>query len=258
MITSTKNETIKQIKALQARAKARRAAGSFIVEGVRLSEEAISSGWPVQLCLYTTEMTERGLGLVEKLRAAGTEVLEAAPHVIAAASDTQAPQGILLKLGLSPLPLPENPNFVVVLDQLRDPGNVGTLLRTAASACVDAVLLSNGSADPFSPKVIRSGMGAHFRVPVHTMETEEIISFCQSQNLVLLLAEANSGTIYHQVDLSSPLALVVGSESAGPNPEFKAQAAEFLQIPMPGRSESLNAAVAASVLIFEVLRQRDD
>jgi len=256
IITSTKNETIKQLKSLQARSRARREAGAFVIEGVRLAEEVVLSGWPVQLCLYSSELANRGLTLVDKLRTAGTEVLEAAPHVLTAASDTQSPQGILLKLKFAPLPLPESPSFVLVLDQLRDPGNIGTLLRTSAAAAVDAVLLTTGCADPFSPKVIRSGMGAHFKLPVHTMEIHEIITFCQSHNISLMLTEANSGTIYHQADLRAPLALVVGSEAVGPSPEFKSQDAEILQIPMPGESESLNAAVAASIVIFEVLRQR--
>ena len=194
MITSTKNDTIKQLKSLQTRSKTRREAGAFIVEGVRLAAEALNSGWQIQLCLYSSELTGRGLALVEELREAGTEVIEAAPHVVDAASDTQTPQGILLKLALTPLPLPENPTLVVVLDQLRDPGNVGTLLRTAAAAGVDAVLLTAGSADPFSPKVIRSAMGAHFQLPLHTLETDDIINFCQTQNLPLVLAEANSGS----------------------------------------------------------------
>lgn len=256
MITSTKNEKVKHIKALQGRAKARREVGAFVVEGIRLAEEALGSGWQAQLCIYDPDLSERGFTLVEQLKSSGVEVLEAAPHVIAAASDTQTPQGILLVLELTSLPLPENPDFILVLDQLRDPGNAGTLLRTAAAAGVDAVLLSAGSVDTFSQKVLRSGMGAHFRLPVHSMPTEEIISFCHQHNLALLLAESNKGAVYHDADLKSPLALVVGSEAHGPDAGFQAAADGYLHIPMPGESESLNAAVAASVLIFEAVRQR--
>jgi TrmH family RNA methyltransferase len=256
MITSTKNETIKHIKALQARPKSRREAGAFIVEGIRLAEEAVNSGWLTHLCLYSSELNQRGLAVVEQLREAGVETLEAAPHVIAAASNTRTPQGILLKLDLAPPPIPEDPTFILVLDQLRDPGNVGTLLRTAAAASVDAVLLSAGSADAFSPKVLRSGMGAQFRLPVHSMDPKEIISFCKEQRLRILLAEANKGTPYHLADLKSPFALIVGSEAHGPSTGFQSDADGYLQIQMPGKTESLNAAVAASIMIFETVRQR--
>ena len=256
MLTSTKNEKIKHIKALQARAKARREAGAFVVEGIRLAEEALTAGWPVELCLYDPEINERGQVLVETLRSAAVETLAAAPNVIAAASDTQTPQGILLVLKLIPLPLPETLDFVLVLDQLSDPGNAGTLLRTAAAAGVDAVLLSAGSVDPFSPKVVRSGMGAHFRLPVHTLLVEEIVTSCRARGLRMLLAEAGKGTAYYNADLKSPLVLVVGSEAHGPGDDFQAAADGCLHIPMPGDSESLNAAVAASVLVFEAVRQR--
>ena len=256
MITSTKNETVKHIRALQNRAKERRKAGLFVVEGVRLAEEALRTGWPVQQCLYDPEMTERGLAVVSALQAAGVETLEAAPHVIAAASDTETPQGVLLTLALSPLPLPETSDFVLVLDRLGDPGNAGTLLRTAAAAGIDAVLFSTGSVDPFSPKVVRSGMGAHFQLPVHTLPVDEIVQYCRAHGLRLLLAEAEKGECYHAAELISPLALVVGSEAHGPGDTFQMAADGYLHIPMPGNFESLNAAVAASVLIFETLRQR--
>jgi TrmH family RNA methyltransferase len=256
MITSTKNEKVKKIKALQGRAKTRRETGAFVVEGIRLVEEALTAKWQARLCLYDPELNERGLALVEELRETGVEMLEAASHVIAAASDTQTPQGILLVLDLTPLPLPESPDFILVLDQLRDPGNAGTLLRTAAAAGVNAVLFSTGSVDAFSPKVLRSGMGAHFRLPVHAMPVGEIITFCRESNLRIMLAEANKGTPYHAADLKAPLALVVGSEAHGPGEEFHSAADGYLHIPMPGESESLNAAIAASVLLFEAVRQR--
>lgn len=258
MITSTKNEKVKQIKSLQGRAKERREAGAFVVEGIRLAEEVLAAGFPVRLCLYSPEINPRGLALVDTMQAAGVETLEAAPHVIAAASDTQTPQGILLVVELTPLPFPEKPNLVLVLDQLGDPGNAGTLLRTAAAAGVDAVLLSAGSVDPFSPKVIRSGMGAHFRLPVHNMPAEEIIALCRKHSLRIMLAEADKGAAYHAADLKSPLAIVVGSEAHGPGAAFHQAADGYLHIPMPGASESLNAAVAASVLLFEALRQRTE
>jgi TrmH family RNA methyltransferase len=258
MITSTKNDTVKQLKSLQSRARERREAGAFVVEGVRLAEEALSAGWPVRLCLYDTDLNQRGQAVVAALRQASVETIPAAPHVIAAISDTQTPQGILLTLDYAALPLPEKAEFVLVLDRLGDPGNAGTLLRTAAATGMDAVLFSTGSVDPFSPKVLRSGMGAHFRLPVHTLPEDEIVSICHARSLRMLLAEAGKGDVYTAADLRSPLALAVGSEAHGPGEVFQSAADGYVHIPMPGESESLNAAVAASVLVFEALRQRSN
>jgi TrmH family RNA methyltransferase len=256
MITSTKNSTVKLLKSLQARAKERRDLGAFVVEGVRLAEEAVSAGWPARMCLYDPDLNERGQAVVDALRQSSVETIPAAPHVIAAVSDTQTPQGILLALELTSLPLPKRLEFVLVLDRLGDPGNAGTLLRTAAAAGMDAVLFSTGSVDPFSPKVLRSGMGAHFRLPIQTLAGEEIVPICRNYGLRMLLAEAGKGVAYTAADLHSPLALVVGSEAHGPGEVFQAAADGQVHIPMPGKSESLNAAVAASVLVFEALRQR--
>lgn len=255
MITSVKNPRVKAVRALQARSKARREEGAFVVEGVRLAEEAVAAGWQPRLCLYTADVHPRGGQLVERLRAAGTEVEEVAEHVMQAASDTQSPQGILLVVSHQRLPLPPQAGFVLVLDQVRDPGNLGTLLRTAWAAGVDAVLLTEGSADPFAPKVVRAGMGAHFHTPVDTLSPEDILEFCRRQQLTLWTATAGEGTVYTQANLVAPAALVIGSEAHGVG-EALGQQARPLQIPMPGGAESLNAAVAGAVLLFELVRQR--
>ncbi|MFN2144087.1 MAG: TolC family protein [Anaerolineales bacterium] len=120
MITSVKNTRIKLVRALQARVKTRREEGAFIVEGVRLAEEAVIAGWQPRLCLYTADVHPRGMHLVEELRAAGTDVEEVAEHVMQAASDTQTPQGILLVVSHARLPLPEAASFVLVLDNVQE------------------------------------------------------------------------------------------------------------------------------------------
>lgn len=255
MITSVKNSRIKQVRALQARTKTRREAGVFIVEGVRLAEEAVAAGWQPQLCLYTADVHPRGMQLVEQLQTAGADVEEVAEHVMQAASDTQSPQGILLVVAHRQLPMPPEASFVLVLDRVQDPGNLGTLLRTAWAASVDAVLLTEGSADPFAPKVVRAGMGAHFHTPVATLPSEEVLAFCRQQGLTLWTAAVGEGTPHTQADLASPAALVIGSEAHGVG-DVLDQHAKPLHIPMPGGSESLNAAIAGAVLLFEVVRQR--
>ena len=157
-------------------------------------------------------------------------------------------------------PLPKQLNFVLIVDNLRDPGNLGTILRTAAAANVDAVLLAPGTTDAFAPKVLRAGMGAHFQIPIRELGWESIQSLCKSRDarpLQFFLAEAaRPESSCWSLNLRQPLALIIGGEAEGATPEAHAAADQMISIPMPGISESLNAAVAAAVLIFEVIRQR--
>lgn len=255
MITSVKNSRIKEIRSLQSRPKTRKESGLVVVEGMRLAEEALAAGWKTQLCLYTPDLAQRGLQIIEALQAAQVPVEPVAEHVMKSVSDTQSPQGILLVLEQQSLPLPDHPDCVLVLDQMKDPGNAGTLIRTAAAAGFEAVLLTEGSVDAFSPKVIRAGMGAHFRLPIQSLSTAQVVERCQALGLTLWAASVDSGQSYTAADLRTPLAIVIGSEAHGVEESLYA-AARRLHIPMPGGGESLNAAAAGAVLIFEVVRQR--
>lgn len=255
MITSTSNPRIQQVRQLVSQRKEREARAEFVLEGVRLVEEALASGWDLRLLLYTGQLSPRGLALVEQARRRGSDVEEVAPHVLKAVADTDTPQGIAAVFGLRGLELPLHPDFIVAADAVRDPGNLGTLLRTAAAAGSQAVLLAPGCADPFSPKVLRAGMGAHFRLPVRALDWDALRAYLKPACQVFV-AEAGQGTPCWQLDLRRPAALVVGGEAEGAGPQARALADGYVTIPMPGRSESLNAAVAAGVLLFEVVRQR--
>jgi TrmH family RNA methyltransferase len=174
--------------------------------------------------------------------------------VMQAASDTRTPQGLLVALESLDLPLPPQPDFLVVPDQIRDPGNLGAVLRTAGAAGVDAVLLPPETVDAFAPKTLRSGMGAHFRLPLRELDWDEIAFHLQG--LQVYLAAADEGLPYTATDFHSPLALIVGGEAEGASQTARQLAASCTHIPMPGGGESLNAAVAAGILMFEVVRQR--
>jgi len=255
VITSARNARILHIRELFGQRKAREASGEFALEGVRLLEEALRSGWEARQVLYSAELSARGQELLAECRARGAEVEEAMPHALQAAADTENPQGILAVFARRELALPEQPDFVVVADGLRDPGNLGTLLRSAAAAGAQAALLAPGVADPFSPKVLRAGMGAHFRLALRAWNFAQIAAYLKPACRVLI-AESGEGTACWQTDLRAPLALLVGGEAEGASPEARALADGYITIPMPGQSESLNAAVAAGVLLFEVVRQR--
>jgi TrmH family RNA methyltransferase len=259
MITSTKNSKIQWIRTLQKQSKERREAGAFVVEGVRLVEEALGSGWEPLQIFYTAGLSSTGMDLVSRAVNLGVPVETAAPAVLKAASDTETPQGILAVIRQKSLDLPVKPDFLLIVDAVRDPGNLGTILRTAAAAGVQAVLLPAGTVDHFSPKVLRSGMGAHFRLPVHSLNWDEIqqyLSGLEDGLPAMYIADSGSGQPYTQADFRSPLVLIIGGEAEGAGEQADLIANRHVHIPMPGGTESLNVAVAAAVLMFEVVRQR--
>jgi TrmH family RNA methyltransferase len=254
MITSSHNSKIQLVRTLSGRARERQESKAFIAEGVRLVEEALAAKWPFQFVLASENLSQRGRTLVANLRSQQVEVELAADHLLQSAGETESSQGILAVLDYFEIPIPASLSFVLILDQIRDPGNLGTLLRTAAAAGVQAVLLPPETTDAFAPKVIRAGMGAHFRVPIHNLPWEEIGAHIEG--LQAHLADMEGTIPYWQADLGNPLALIVGGEAEGASLRARELATSQLCIPMPGESESLNAAVAGAILMFEVVRQR--
>ena len=258
MITSVQNPKIKFVRDLQNQPEARHAAQAFVVEGVRLVEEALATDWKAQLVLYTADLGERGQKLVEGFAGRGAPVEQVSPQVFQSASDTKTPQGILAVLPIQSLPLPDRLDFLLIADSVRDPGNLGAMLRSAGAAGVQAVYVPPLTADPYAPKVVRAAMGAHFRLPISNLDWPEIRRSIREANLRVFLAAAGEGIPYTQADFRSPLALVVGGEAEGASPAASELADARVQIPMPGGAESLNAAIAAGILLFEVVRQRKE
>jgi TrmH family RNA methyltransferase len=255
MITSTQNPKIKWVRLLQTQGKTRREEGAFVVEGVRLAEEALAAGWEALLVLHEESLSLRGRQALEGFAAQNAPIEAVNEAVMRSASDTQSPQGLLAVLKLRRSEPPPGLDFAFIPDGVRDPGNLGTMLRTAAAAGTVCVFLPPGTTDPFAPKVVRAGMGAHFRLPLIQAAWEEIEAKLQSHALHPFLAAARAGVSYTAADFRQPLALVVGGEAEGAGSEA-ARLAEHVHIPMPGGIESLNAAIAAGILLFEVARQR--
>jgi len=254
MIISPQNPKLKLVRSLMGRPKARREARGFVVEGVRLVEEALAAGWPIQFVLHAPGLSERGQALARRLAARGVAVEQVSDALLHSISETETSQGILAVLEYSLLPVLPSLDFVLIADQIRDPGNLGTLLRTAAAAGVQAVLLPPETTDPFAPKVLRAGMGAHFRLPILQMTWEEIRGLLSG--LDIYLAEMEGAISCWQADFKPPLALIVGGEAEGASPAARAFSTRTVFIPMIGSSESLNAGTAGSILLFEVVRQR--
>ncbi len=259
MLTSNQNPKIRRVRELLARRSERDSTGTFVVEGVRLVEEAFSSNWPVEMVLFSGQLSIRGQEALNSISQKGADVEEIAPHLMDSLTDTETSQGILAVIRRIELPLSPGADFLAIADAIRDPGNLGTLIRTCAAAGVDGLFLTPGSVDPFAPKVLRAGMGAQFRLPIYQAGWAEIVDRLHNRpNPVrILLSDVENGLSIWQSDLRGPLALVIGSEAEGAGPEARNYADDRIHIPMPGRSESLNAAIAAGIMIFEVVRQRN-
>jgi TrmH family RNA methyltransferase len=259
MITSSHNPKIQQVRALLTQRSERESAQAFVVEGVRLCEEARSAGWQPSLVIYCQQLSSRGRQLLEDFSTGPANIEEIPDHLMDSVAGTETPQGILAVFPFRSIPAPADLDFVLVLDALRDPGNLGTILRSAAAAGVQSVLLTPGTADPYAPKVLRSAMGAHFRLPLRLAGWDEIEALRYQTSLSplkIILAEAEGGRPYWQTNFRQRLVLLIGGEAEGASQAARRLADDLVTIPMPGRSESLNAAIAASILLFEVVRQR--
>jgi RNA methyltransferase, TrmH family len=256
MITSIQNPRVQQVRNLLREARERKTTGLCVVEGVRLVEEAMQSGLTASLVFFVPDLSERGMALVQSCQTKGVDTLEISTDLLQRVSDTEQPQGILTVFPIPSTNLTANSDFVIIADNIRDPGNLGTILRTAAAAGVQTVWLSPGCADAYSPKVLRSGMGAHFHLAVQSLSWEEIHTQADRLELKLLLADSGGGSTLWQADLTGPVGLIICNEADGPSAQARGLNAGCITIPMPGKFESLNASTAAAILIYEIVRQR--
>lgn len=259
MITSAQNPRIKNARELINERKAREESNRLAVEGVRLAEEALLNGWELEYALWSQPLGERGRKIIDGLINSQVPVDEVPANLMARISDTETPQGLLMVVRRKSMPLPQQVDFLLTLDGVRDPGNLGTILRSACAFGSQGVALLPGCTDAFSAKVLRAGMGAQFRLPVMEMSMEEFRRTCKAiiqPALQIILADMQAERPCWSFNLRQPLTLVIGGEAAGATQALYAIADGKLHIPMPAGGESLNAAVAASILAYEIMRQR--
>ncbi|SHJ94593.1 TrmH family RNA methyltransferase [Hespellia stercorisuis] len=256
MITSTGNAKVKELVQLQKKAKNRNKEGVFIVEGGRIFTEI-----PKEL-LVQVYVSESFYEKNREMLAQGAYPVEVlSDTVFDYAADTRTPQGILcvvrqLKYCLEDLIAGEAPH-ILVLDNLQDPGNLGTIIRTAEGAGVTAIIMSRDCVDVYNPKVTRSTMGSLFRVPfVYVEDLPEAVAELKKYNISVFAAHLQGKNAYDEENYSGGSAFLIGNEGNGLSEEVADTADIRVRIPMCGKVESLNAAVAASVLMFEVSRQR--
>ena len=259
VIESSQNSTVKEIRALHLK-KNRDAQGLYFVEGIRFLSDAIENGQEIVKVIVSDklESLNGGKELIEMVTAAcGSLVSE---KLFKEISDTQTPQGVLAVLKKREFVFDtaiEKGNSVVILDCLQDPGNVGTIIRTADAAGVSAVILTKGCVDLFSPKVLRSTMGSVFHIPIFDgLYINETIDLLKKSGYKVIASHLAGSNNYFDEDLTSKIAIIVGNEANGISDETEKLADRLVRIPMPGRAESLNASVAASIMIYEIVRQK--
>ena len=250
-ITSAKNPMLRDMKALAQR-NGRQAQGRFLVEGEVMLREALKCGLRIRDALAV----EGKLDLAGELQAAGARTALVPEELLASVCDTKTPQGVCATFDLPlPLPLEEAPARVVALDGVQDPGNVGTIWRTADAAGFGVVLLGGGCADPLSPKVQRAAMGSGFRVPFMVEDPlPQALLRMKAQGWTVLASDLHGQDFYSHPDPGGKYALVIGSEAHGISQATRQAADLLVKLPMRGGAESLNAAVAAGIMMYELTR----
>jgi len=258
-ISSSQNDIYKGFKNLLAK-KHRTQQGLFLIEGVRLVRHVMERGWPLRdLILDMREADRIELReLADSAESLGIQVIVLEGELFEALSETVHSQGCLGVAKMPELaPRPLEGSLFLALDQIRDPGNLGTMLRTADAAGVNGVLLSKGCVEPFNEKVVRSTMGSLFDVPlVQCSDFAETLTAFREQGFEIAAAVLEDSEDYAHYDWSKPTLLVIGNEAEGISEEIQALATRRLRIPIRGGAESLNAAIAAGVILFEATRQR--
>ncbi|MDR7483423.1 MAG: RNA methyltransferase [Armatimonadota bacterium] len=234
--------------------------GRILLDGPRLIEAALDAGAPLEVALFAPQAalsaTHR---VVARLRDAGVPVYQATERAVQAASQVTTSQG-LVAIGRAPRPRPEfdlvrEPDLVLlVADRVQDPGNVGTMVRTAVAAGATAFATTEGTADPFAPKALRATMGAAFALPMVQIGRARLQEFLHAARPAIYIADPRAGHLYTDVPWRPPLVIVVGNEAAGPHPSWSSMG-ELVRIPLYGPVESLNVAVAAGLLLYEVARR---
>jgi TrmH family RNA methyltransferase len=254
VISSSANPAISYVRSLSRR-DTRATERAFVVEGLRAVRDGLLVGEQPRLVLLRQD--DRADRILDELGIAPDDPIlrRVEPRLFDKLSDVQAPQGVMTVFSWPEIAAPESATpLVLVLDRLRDPGNLGTLLRSAAGAGVSAVYLTAESVDPWNPKVVRAGMGAHFRLPLRSFEEA---AGTLSQEVPLRAAtDAHAPVAYDAVDWTQPAAIIIGGEAEGISPQLTAWASQAVGIPLTGNVESLNAAIAGSVVLFEAARQR--
>lgn len=260
-IASGQNKWVKYVRSLEQR-KYREREKAFLLEGIRLIEEALKSDWELEVVLYSSKLlgNERGKNLFAFLENKQINILPIADNIMDKITDTENSQGILAVAKQREWikeELGQEPFLWVLVDRVQDPGNLGTIIRTAHANAVQALFLTKGTVDLFSPKTIRSTMGSIFHLPVIQLEDMgEFWEPLEKNKVKLVVGDVLAQQYCYQADLTRSVAICIGNEGSGPGEEIKSKAELLVKIPMPGLAESFNVAIASGIILYEATRQR--
>lgn len=260
-ITSSKNPIIKKIKGLFKK-KDRWQNKLFIIEGIKLIDEALNNDVSIEYILYSDKLltTNEGTQFLKKI-GSHRKVISVSESVFNEISDTENTQGILATVGFNLRQLNEifveGNKFFIYLNGLQDPGNMGTIIRSADAFNIDGIILGEGCVDVYNSKVVRATMGSIFRTPIYLVDNDKEMLRKIKENRFKLYATHLDGSIpNYDLSYSGKFVMVIGNESHGVDDNIIDMADGFIKIPMPGFAESLNAGVAASIIMYEVMKQR--
>ena len=260
MITSTGNQKVKRLVNLKKKRKARDEEGVFLVEGIRMFRE-VPAGRLAEVYVSESFYSKESSTVRHVLEGSRIQPEILADQVYGYASDTKTPQGVLCVVRQETYTLAQAAGgeraHILVLDNLQDPGNMGTVIRTAEGAGVTGIIMSSDCVDVYNPKTIRSTMGSVYRMPLY--RTEDIagaVRWMKERGIHTYAAHLDGMLSYDEADYTNPCAFLIGNEGNGLREEIAAMADSYIRIPMEGQVESLNAAIASAVLLFEAARQR--
>ncbi len=257
MITSSQNSLVKELQLLQKKKQERNAEQVFIVEGLRAVGE-IPITWEIRQYVVAKSFALEAETVIKNKE---IPVILVADSIFTSISDTKSPQGILAVVGQQAHDLEQvighEKGFFVIADQVQDPGNLGTLIRTAHASGAHGVFLSRGCVDLYNPKTIRATMGSVFHIPIIAdIEIEDLMIALTFQDVHIYATSLENSKVVYDYDYTQKTAIIIGNEANGISEKTKMLVPNFIKIPMPGGAESLNASIAAGICMFEVVRQR--
>lgn len=251
MITSKSNELVKYIKGLQLK-KNRDESGEYIVEGLKMVREAVEEKHEVVTLILCEEIFKEQFNMPKNCK-----VESVSKNVFEYLSDTESPQGIMAIVKKKDIVNLENADVIFALDHVQDPGNLGTIMRTLDATGINTLLLSKGCADEYNPKVVRSTMGAIFRVNIQdNVDLASKLKELQKKGYLVIVTALDADSGLFEYSFPEKCVIVIGNESKGVSKEIQELANIRIKIPMIGKTESLNAGMAASLMAYEVLRKK--
>lgn len=262
-ITSTSNSLYKDVKNLKQK-KFRDEKGEYLIEGIRFVEEALKAKANIKHLFFDLklEKLKGGNELLDMAMKTDISLYEVGEHLMEGLSDTENSQGVVAVLPIKAFALNEvinNSKRLLVLETIQDPGNMGTIIRTADAAGFDGIVALRGCVDIYNPKVLRSTMGSIFHIPVVTnAEMADTVRFIREKGLKSFAAHLKGEKSIYEADMSNGGVIFIGNEASGLSEELSAWANELVKIPMPGKAESLNASVASALFMYEMVRQGKD